>query len=390
MGRKKRALLAYRADSAEPSPGGASPDQCTRVEVGRFDGAKVVTTSQGYLRVPAYPTRTGVLEYRKADGTVRREYRPADEVFKADSLASLEDAPVTDLHPAGLVSTESHTALAKGHARDIRQDGKFVAATVLIQDAALVAAVKSGSRKELSCGYVCKLDSTPGVSPEGEHYDAIQRDIRYNHVALLPPGAGRAGSDVSLRLDSATGVHVTPEAPPQIKEIMPIKLDGKEYTYGSKEHVEALEAKHAAELATARKDAADRTVERDAARADAADAKDPAKQAARVQARVALETSARTLLGDETKFDGKTDEEVRLAVIAKAFPELKFEGMTPEVKAVHVTARFDAALAFTPSTETTASGTARGALLQSTTAGETGAAFAQPMPWTPPKLAMSR
>lgn len=353
MGRNKKAsLLAYRADAGDPLPSGVLPGLSTRVDVGRFDAKGVTRTPQGGLKVPAYLTREGVFNYTLPDGTVRREYRPADEVFKADSLASLEDAPVTDLHN-GLVSAENHGQLAKGHVRDIRQDGSHVAATVLVQDAAIVAAVQSGARKELSCGYVCKLENTAGVTPQGERYDAIQRDIQYNHVAILPPGAGRAGSTVSLRLDAATAVCL--HEAPTTKEpliVKTIRIDGKDYVVGSDEHLAKIQADHDAALAVVRKDAADARAaqakaeaERDVARTDAADARDPVKQAARVAARVALEESARKVLGAEAKFDGKTDDEIKAAVVAKTFPEFKLDSYDAAVRPVYLAARFDAAIA---------------------------------------------
>ncbi|MNN16028.1 hypothetical protein D3C81_1291530 [compost metagenome] len=37
-----------------------------------------------------------------------------------------------------------------------------------------------------------------GISPEGEAYDGYFVKLRYNHVALLPPGAGRAGATVRI------------------------------------------------------------------------------------------------------------------------------------------------------------------------------------------------
>ena len=46
--------------------------------------------------------------------------------------------------------------------------------------------------RELSCGYKLNLDETPGITPDGQHYDAIQRDIRYNHLAVVQ--RGRAGN----------------------------------------------------------------------------------------------------------------------------------------------------------------------------------------------------
>src|SRR5687768_9377681 len=95
--------------------------------------AKIERTPQGGLRVHAHVTRTGVLEYRRADGTVRREYRPPEEVFSADSIASLDDAPFTVRHPKGLLSPSEYEAHSVGHVRDPRQDGSAIAATVVVQ-----------------------------------------------------------------------------------------------------------------------------------------------------------------------------------------------------------------------------------------------------------------
>ena len=176
--------------------------------VTRFDVAELGVTSktpQGFLRAPAYLTRSGVLDYRRADGTVRRELRPPSEVFAPASLATLGAAPLTDLHPAEMVSPANVRKLAIGHVSDdVRQDGQHVAANVTVQDKAAIAAVEAGQRRELSCGYTCDLDETPGTY-HGQPYDAVQRTIRYNHVGIGPKNWGRAGSDVALRLDAAAG-----------------------------------------------------------------------------------------------------------------------------------------------------------------------------------------
>jgi hypothetical protein len=39
------------------------------------------------------------------------------------------------------------------------------------------------SGAELSCGYQCRLDPTPGIY-EGWPYDVVQRDIRHDHVGV--------------------------------------------------------------------------------------------------------------------------------------------------------------------------------------------------------------
>jgi hypothetical protein len=164
--------------------------------------AKTKRTSQGFARVDARLTRTGILEYVRADGSIQREYRPAEEVFNADSLASLAGAPVTDLHPAVMVDPTNVRQLQVGITNAPRRDGKFIGAELVVQAADVIAKIDDGTRKEISCGYTCELDMTPGVF-EGQHYDAVQRAINYNHVALGPSDWGRAGSEVALRLDSA-------------------------------------------------------------------------------------------------------------------------------------------------------------------------------------------
>jgi uncharacterized protein len=365
-----------------------SPDLFSRIEFGRLDATSVQRTPQGGLKIPAALTRTGVLVYRDKDGSVRREYRPADEVFKADSLASLEDAPVTDLHPTEMVNGKNFAALAKGHVRAVKPDGKLVAATTLVQEAELVAKVDRGERKEISCGYTCRLDMTPGVSPDGEAYDAIQRNITYNHVALLPVGAGRAGREVALRLDAAIQDQPTSE---KVIIVTKIVLDGKEYVKGSDEHLAAVQAKNDADLAAARKDAADAKAatakaeaERDQARKDAEAAAAPARKAAREK----LEADARKVLGEDAKFDGKSDDQVREEAVIKGCPEIKLDAMSKEARPVYVAARFDALIAAAPEQSGSMANAARAA---NAAAGTHQTVTAKPsLGWVAPPLAVSR
>lgn len=172
----------------------------------RFDRAplKATRTDEGYLVDSPVLTRTGVFEYRDTAGKVRREYRPPEEVFHADSLASLRGKPVTDGHP-GKVDTKNFrqhvigTMLSEG-----RRDGDNMVGDLIIYDPTPVDA----GNKELSLGYELELDETPGVSPEGEPYDVVQRKIRYNHNAVVK--RGRAGV-ARLNLDAADAVTKTEE-----------------------------------------------------------------------------------------------------------------------------------------------------------------------------------
>lgn len=45
--------------------------------------------AEGFVLDSPIVGRTGILVYQNVDGTERREYRPPEEAFRADSLASL-------------------------------------------------------------------------------------------------------------------------------------------------------------------------------------------------------------------------------------------------------------------------------------------------------------
>ena len=164
----------------------------------------------GSVRYDAVFTRAGVFEYskRNADGTttIVREYRSPKEVGRADSLATLELAHVTNRHPPKKGMAK---ALAVGTTgTDIKFDEAtgLVTGSCLIRDDATNKDVDGGI-VELSCGYEVDILEKPGVTPDGQRYDREQVDVVYEHVALVPKG--RAGSDVRLRTDGAmlTVVH---------------------------------------------------------------------------------------------------------------------------------------------------------------------------------------
>jgi len=114
--------------------------------------------------------------------------------------------PVTIQHPKSLVTGANWRKFSVGHVGDDPRradDGKHVSASLWILDAQAQKLIKSGELRELSVGYMAALEEVPGVSPEGEHYDARQTEIRGNHVALLREGQARGGRSVRLRLDAA-------------------------------------------------------------------------------------------------------------------------------------------------------------------------------------------
>lgn len=156
-----------------------------------------MVTHDGYV-VAAHSilARTGIQTYRASDfglqkimkigsDAILRLYRPEDEVFDAESLASFNHVPLTIDHPSeALVSADNWSQIAKGEVCDVVRDRDYVSGTVIIKSRDAIDAVNNGM-VELSAGYRFELDLTPGTTPDGQPYDGVQRHIRGNHVAIV-------------------------------------------------------------------------------------------------------------------------------------------------------------------------------------------------------------
>lgn len=276
-------------------------------QVYRFDfngtSSDFKRTPQGFLRVNARLTKTGIFSFED-----RREYRPDEEVFRADSLTSLKGAPVTDLHPSehgpdAFLTPANAKSYMVGITESIEQEGAYLKGSLLIFHEDTIKAIESGALKEISLGYQCHLEQTAG-SINGEAYDAIQRNIIINHVALGPKGWGRAGSDCAIRNDSNTLLEVK-----AMSEI--VRLDGVDVAL-TPDNITTLFAEQKKQLLemTGRLDAVGQELEKERqAKAALEDAK--AVEAKR-QARLSLIEKCRAHLGDEFNADGKNEEDLKL------------------------------------------------------------------------------
>ena len=173
-------------------------------QVSRYDYGQVTKseiTDEGYLKVWCKAARVGTQLYTRGDGTQVREYRPEDEVSNPDSLASFGMKAVTLNHPKVLLDSKTTKLHQVGHAGShVRFSDGFVEVALVITDQNAIDAVKRGDAQEVSAGYRVDYDPTPGVTPNGESYDGIQRNIKVNHIALV--NRGRAGREARLLLDS--------------------------------------------------------------------------------------------------------------------------------------------------------------------------------------------
>ena len=288
--------------------------------VQRFDRFEIQATKtpEGFIQDSPVIGRVGILEYRQPDGSIRREFRPPEEAFHADSLATLKGKPVTVGHP-GLVRADNvktvqpiGTVLTEG-----RQDGEFIRADVVIYNL-------DTNGRELSCGYSLDTEETPGEW-NGQPYQAIQRNIRYNHVAVVPKG--RAGPTARLNMDGSQEYEYEEEP----KKMPKIRLDsGLEYEAAPEVIVafEKLRTDHAA-ATTAQKDLQTRLDTTEAAKdalqakvdGHAAELEKVRKDAAdelseAVKARVALIKTADDFKVD--KADEMNDRQIKEAVIKAA------------------------------------------------------------------------
>ena len=173
----------------------------------RFDSTplnKAYYTEEGYLVDSPILTSVGIFEYANPDGSIRRELRVPSEVFNKESLASYRGKPIIMTHDAGLVDKNNvHDASIGTILSDGYRDGADVRAKIVIHD---TDEMKRRGFKELSLGYNLDLDETPGIY-NGERYDAIQRNIRINHLALVREA--RAGDQARLNIDSKDGETLT-------------------------------------------------------------------------------------------------------------------------------------------------------------------------------------
>ncbi len=328
------------------------------IRLDRADGAFEITP-EGYLVCDAFATRTGVFDYHDADGNLIRELRPPEEVFSDQSLASLAMQPITFLHPGEkIVTTDNIRRLQVGvTGENITHDDEVVKCRVKITDKAVIEYVQDmrarGKGVELSCGYRADLAPISGEHPTEGHYDAVQKNIRYNHVAIV--AQGRAGEKIKLQLDQKEAnpmftfirkaLKIDGFSMDAIEEQVPKDAQGVLSRMSAKldEAVDVIKTQAARIVAMTRKSdeaqAKVDTLEAESAKlkADVEALSDPSgeKIQAIIADRKALEDVAGSL---EIKTDGLDNKAVKVAVIQKQAPDFTADGKSDE----YINARFDA------------------------------------------------
>lgn len=345
-------------------------------------------TTEGFLKGRAIVTSIGVFTYARKDGTIQRELRLPEEVFSYDTLNSMKLKPVTLNHPTELVTSDNADKLQVGSLGDNPSwtkewrdrdwtevtDGINCAIDMVVTKKDAIEAVLNG-KQALSMGYTCDLEQAqPGATWCGIEYDFIQRNIRYNHCAIVDSARAGDNAKIELRKDSEDAVLEdmiikTDGGKSMLKKI---NLDGIEYE-AEESVIRALQkadakAKKTEEDACNEKKAMDKKVadledkekelekriseleaERDSAneKKDAAEAElekvkadsaDPKRLDEAVKAKIELLHNAEKA-GVEVKED-MSDMDIKKAIITASFPKANFDGKDD----VYIQARYDATI----------------------------------------------
>lgn len=184
---------------------GRLPVECMAMDARIVDG-------NGWFEIKANPiSKAGVFPYSGRqlglDGPdadrIFQVFRPPEELSDPECVESFKLLPWIDEHiMLGPVAQEmtgrAVPAERKGVQGVIGEDVFFKDGTLYANikafSSSLAALIEAGKR-ELSAGYRCMYDMTAGVW-NGLHYDAVQRKIRGNHLALV--SEGRMGPDVAV------------------------------------------------------------------------------------------------------------------------------------------------------------------------------------------------
>lgn len=299
----------------------------------------------GFLTVDVPITRAGVFPYKRADGNMQMEAKLPEEIFSEATVASARAKPITDQHPPEEVTLHNVSKYGKGMSHtDSRVEDNMLKVSVTVTDHALIDRIKSGKQREISIGFLSDIVPEQGVY-EGDAYQFAQRNVDINHIAIVDKG--RAGSTVAIRADSDAWQIDNNEGG---KRMAKYKIDEQEFEVPSevKSHLEKQEA----QLETAQNKAKDYDTlqgQHDALKADLK-AKETELQEAQenqlsadeldkaVEQRMELVSGAKTLLGDSFEFTGKTEREIKEAVILKRNPEFKGDSKSDD----YVNAFYDA------------------------------------------------
>lgn len=189
----------------------------------------------GAMRITMCILKEGVFEYLPEEVpeqygfngyTVVREYIGTD-AFTPEALHTLEGKSiVVDEHEWRTPENAFKDGLTVGAVAGMPTvfDGA-VYCDAVVTDEDTIAKVQSGELVEVSAGYIGELIVEAGTFGD-QPYDAKQINLHFNHILLLPSGAGRCGPDVRI-------INTKPEEQKmsEKKSVLRIKIGNQDRTF---------------------------------------------------------------------------------------------------------------------------------------------------------------
>lgn len=302
-------------------------------------------TDDGYLVADARVARTGIQEYNRSelglvgDGVVR-VYRPEEEVFKQDALHTYAYRPLTMGHPSVPVTSDNWKDLSIGQTGgEVARDGEYIRVPMVVMDGAAIKSIEDGKR-ELSMGYMSEIEFKDGITPDGQPYDAIQRNLRMNHLAVV--AKARGGSKLKIGDDQPKKGNAMSDG----TKLRTVIVDGLsvETTDAGAQAIEKLQK----DLKDAQTAATDTAAEHDRAIA-AKDAEiedlkgkiiEDKDLDAMVANRAKLISDAKKIAGEDIDPTGLSAAQIRKAAVVARLGDARIEGKSE----AYVEAMFDALL----------------------------------------------
>ena len=319
----------------------------------RFDKIefRAELTKEGYLVDTPVVARAGIQVYRRKDGTIRREFRPPEEVSKLSYLESFSGKPITFLHPKQMVNSGNvrNVLIGSANGKAFVEDSEDpnvaikVRTPLIVYDKPYVQKILNKEFTEISVGYKIKLDETPGIW-NGQVYDAIQRDLEVNHISIVPKGRAniarfnldsddaviftngeKMADQIKIRLDNGIEYAADPEIAVEFEKLRKDKADLEKEIADSKSRYDSLLA------------------ERDTLKAKVENAEQVRKDALEkarkeIKARAELELSVSEFKID--KIDELSDREIKEIVIKTVRKDADLTGKSDD----YIQAAFDYAM----------------------------------------------
>lgn len=196
-----------------------------RFNAASADSVKWEKTADGFLRCRARILAERVMPYARSeltnlpdgfDGDHVMMYVSKESMSSAESIRSLEGCPIVIGDHKWLSPDVVKQYGVGAVAGTPMMDGPYLVCDMMITDPQAIQDIESGKYPEISAAY--NADTIfEQLDFDGIQYDARQTQLRYNHIAIIPRGHGRAGLDIKILNKAKGGNEMSDKAMVRVK-----------------------------------------------------------------------------------------------------------------------------------------------------------------------------